>query len=85
MTTLMFISDGLDPFFSRRKMEKRRSMKEENDGEVFASSQSGHFCFIDIRIKVLFAIFALNRRVNSFVSRQRKGINRRNESTIVIG
>ena len=35
ITTLMFISDGSDPYFFRRKMEKTRWLKEEMDGEKF--------------------------------------------------
>ena len=37
MTTLMSISDGLDPYFFRRKVEKTWSMKDQIDGEVFNS------------------------------------------------
>ena len=40
--------------------------------------------FIDNMIKVLFSICTLNWPVNNYVSRQGKGINRRNESTIII-
>ena len=43
ITTLMSISDGLDPYFFRRKMEKTGSMKNEMDGEVFISRQLGIF------------------------------------------
>ena len=35
ITTLMSFSDGLDPYFFRRKMERTRSMKEEMDEDVF--------------------------------------------------
>ena len=80
----MSISDGLDTYFFRRMMEKTRSMKEEMDGEVFISRQSRNFSFIDNMIKVIFAICTLNWRVNNYVSRQGKGINRRNESTLNI-
>ena len=38
-TTLMSSSDGLDPYFFCRKMEKTRSINEEMDGEVFISRQ----------------------------------------------
>ena len=68
----MSISDGLDPYFFRRNMEKTRSMKEEKDGEVFISRQSWHFSHIDNIFKVLFAICTLNWRVINFVSRQGK-------------
>ena len=83
MTNLMSISDGLNPYSSRRKMEKTRSMKEEKDGEVFISHQNRHFSFIDKMIKVLFPICNLIWRVNNYIFRQRKGIIRRNESTFV--
>ena len=43
--TLMSISDGSDPYFFRRKMEKTRSVKEEMDGRVFTSRQSRHLSF----------------------------------------
>ena len=43
ITTLMSISDGLDPYFSVEKWKKTRSVKEEMDGEVFISRQSRHF------------------------------------------
>ena len=45
ITTLTSISDGLDPYFFRRKMEKALSMKEEMDGEVFIFRQSGEVLF----------------------------------------
>ena len=77
----MSISDGLDPYFFRQKMEKTRSMKEEMDGEMFISRQSRHFFFLDNMIKVLFPTCKLNWRVNNYVFRQRQGINRRTEST----
>ena len=41
------------------------------------------FVFITNMIKVLFSICTLTGRVNNYVSRQGKGIKRRNESTIV--
>ena len=52
----MSISDGLDPYFFRRNLEKTRSMKGEMDGEVFISHQSRHFPLIGNIIKVLFSI-----------------------------
>ena len=77
----MSISDGLDPYFFCRKMEKTRSMKEEMDGEVFISRQSRHFSVIDNMINGLFPICTLNWRVNSYVSGQRKGLKWRKENT----
>ena len=65
-------------------MEKTRSMKEEMDGKVFNSCQSRHFSILDSMNKVVFPICILKWRVSNDVSRQGKGINRRNESTIKI-
>ena len=73
-TNLMSISDGLDPYFFRRKMEKVRSMKEEKDGQVFISRQSRHCCFIDIMIKVFFPIRTLNWRVNNLFPAKEKAL-----------
>ena len=42
ITTLMSISDGLDLYFFRRKMEKTRSVKKEVDGRVFICRKSWH-------------------------------------------
>ena len=60
-------------------------MKKEMDGEVFISRQSWQFFFIDFLMKVFFPICILNWCVNNYVSRQGKCINRRNESTNLIG
>ena len=84
ITTLMSISNGLDPYIFRRKMEKTRSTKEEMDGDVFISRQSRHFSFIDKMIKVLFPICTLNWRVSNYVSHQGKDMNNKIESTINI-
>ena len=80
----MSISDGLDPYFFRRKMEKTRSVKEEMDGEVFIPHQNLHFSCIDNMNKVLFPICTLIWRVNNYVSRPGEGINKRNESNFMI-
>ena len=78
----MFISDGLDPYIFRRKVEKTQFMKEEMDGELFISRQSRHYSFIESLIKLLFPLCTLNWRVNNFVSSQGKSTNRKNESTV---
>ena len=62
-------------------MEKTRSVREEMNGEVFISRQSRRFSFVDNMIKVLFSVRTSNWRVNNYVSRQGKRLNRRNEST----
>ena len=83
VTTLMSISDGLDPYFFRRKMEKTRSMEEGMDGELFISRQSRHFSFIDTMIRKHFPISTLIWHVNKYISLQGTCINRRNEKTII--
>ena len=65
-------------------MAKTWFMKEEMDGEVFNSRQSRHFSFVDNLNEVIFPVCILNWRVNIYVPRQGKGINRGNESTIII-
>ena len=62
-------------------MERTWSTKKESDGEVFISRQNCHFSVIDNMNKVLFPFCTLNWRVYTYVSRQGKGINGRNEST----
>ena len=42
ITTLMSISNGSDPYFFRRKMEKTRPVKDEMDGRVFISVKIRH-------------------------------------------
>ena len=64
-----------------RKMERRRSMKEKMDGELFLSRQSQHFPSIDKMFKVLLPVFTVNWCVNNYVSLHGKGISLRNEST----
>ena len=65
-------------------MEKTRSMKEEMDGMVLISRQSWHFPFINNIVNALFPYCTLNWRVNSYVSRQGKCVNRRKESVVII-
>ena len=79
VTTLMSISDGLDPYVSCRKIEKTRSIKEKLDGVLIISLQNRHFSFIDNMMKVLFLLYTLIWRVNNYAFLQGKGINRRNE------
>ena len=58
-------------------MEKTRSVKEEMEGKLFISRHSRHISFVIIMIKLLFPTLTWK----NYVSRQGKGINRRNEST----
>ena len=51
------------------------------DGEVFDFHQRRHFYFNARIMKVVFPIYNLTWRVNNYVSRQGKAINRDNEST----
>ena len=77
----MPFSDGLGPSFFRRKMDGTRPLREEVDGKVFIFRQSWHFSF-DVDFKpVLFPICTLTWRANNYVSRQRRGIKGRKEST----
>ena len=62
-------------------MEKTRPTKGKMVGEVFISRQSRYFFFVSSMIKVLLPIFTLTWGVNSYFSRQGKGIERRNENT----
>ena len=78
------MSDILSPYFSCRKMEKMRPMREKIDGKVFISRQSWLFSFIVNMIKVLFPICTSTWRVSNYVSRQGKFINSRNESSSII-
>ena len=48
------------------------------DGEVVFSRQSGHFDFDVVIYKVFSPICTLTWRVNDYVSRHGKGMNRRN-------
>ena len=81
-TPLMSISHGLGPSILCRKMEWTRPMREEMDAKVFISRQSRHFCFAVVITNVLFTICTFTWRVNSYVSREQKGIKMRNESTL---
>ena len=78
------MSDGLHAYFFPQNMGKAMSMTEEMDGEVFIYHQSRHVSLMDYLVKVLFPICDLTWRVNIYVSRQRKGINKRNESNDTI-
>ena len=46
ISTLISISDWSDPYFSRRKMEKTRCVKEEMEGKLFISRQSRPVYFL---------------------------------------
>ena len=59
-STLMSVSDGLDRYIFRRKMENTRSLKWEMDGKVFISRQSRHISFVIIMNKVLFRTLYLD-------------------------
>ena len=79
INTFMSISDGLGPYFFRRRTEKTRPMKEEMEKSVDFPPKSSFF--IVIMIKVLFATCTLTWRVNNYSSCHGRGIKRKNEST----
>ena len=81
LNVLMSISVGLGPSIFCRQMEKTRLMREEMDGNVFIYHQSWHSHFDFLVICILFPICTLTWRLNNYVSREGKDINRRNEST----
>ena len=66
LSTLIFISDWLDPYIFRRKMEKTRSKKEEMEGNLFIFHQSRHISFVIIMIKVLFPTLYLHLACKQF-------------------
>ena len=45
VSTLMSDSDGLGPYFFRRKMEKTRPLKEVMGGKVFFPPESAFFLY----------------------------------------
>ena len=59
-------------------------MGEEKNGKLFVSRQDWHFCFNVVITEVLYLICTLTWRVKIFVSRQRKGLNRKNEGTKLV-
>ena len=83
VSTLMSISDGLASYIFRRKLEKTQPIRERMEGKVFFPPESAIFVFLVNMIKVLFSICTLTWPVNNYVSRQGKGKNRRNESSII--
>ena len=63
-------------------MEKARPMMKEMDGKVVYFPPESAFVNFDVLyLKVFFPICTLTWRVNNYVSRQGKSINRRNENT----
>ena len=86
ITTLISISEGLDPYLFLSK-DRKDAVHERRNGRRAESSlfpaRVGIFLFIGNIIRVLFPICTLNWRLNIYVFRQGKGINRKNESTII--
>ena len=70
--------------FPVESWKKTRPLSEETDGEVFISAQSRNFALVVNMIEIVFPIGTSTRRVNNYVSRQGKGINRTSESTNII-
>ena len=81
---MLSFSEGSDLYFLCRKMEKTPSMKEKMDGDVIISRLIRHFSFLDNTTEVILLICTLNWGANIYVSRQGRGINRRNENTVNI-
>ena len=77
----MSISDGSDPFFSRRKMGKTRSVNEEMDEKVFIARKSWHFSIYRQYNSSTFPYLSLIWRANNYVSRQGKAYIR--ETTVL--
>ena len=71
-STLMSTSDGLGPYFFRRKVEKTQPMKDQMYGEVFLSRQRQHFFFIVNMTELTFAICTLTLRVKNYVFAKEK-------------
>ena len=73
----MSISDGSDHTFFLSK-DGNDAVREGRNGRkgVYFPPESASFLLINNKIKVLFPICTLIWRVNSYVSRQGKGIKR---------
>ena len=79
IATLMSLSDGLYPLFSVKWWKKRGLWRKKWNKRCLFPAR-----VIDNVIKVLFPVFALNWRVNNYVSRLGKSKSRRSETTIII-
>ena len=72
----MSISDGMNPYIFRRKMEKTLSLKEKMEGRnVYFPPESAYF-FCNSYDQSTFPYF-VPWHVNNYVSGQKKGINKR--------
>ena len=80
----MFISEGLDPYFIRPKMEKTPYMREKIDGEVFISRQIRHFSLYKYYDKSTFPSLYLSLACKQLCFPPRKGLNRRKERTMIL-
>ena len=83
IVVLMFVPNGPVPHSFSGKVELTRSVREQMDEKLFISRQSWPFSFGYNIIKLRFFNCSLNWRANSYVSRERKGSRRRNQSIIV--
>ena len=79
----MSFSDGLDPYLFLSKEGKDAVYERRNGRKGVISRHSWHFSIVKNMIKLFFPVFTLNGRVNNYVPREGKRINRRNESTII--
>ena len=75
----------IGPYFFLSK-DGKDAVREGRNGwkGVYFPPESASFSLINDMIKVLFLICTLIWRVNNYVFPPRKGINRRNESTIIV-
>ena len=71
----------LGPFISCRHMEKTRPMREEMDAKGIYFPPESAFSLLILFLYVLFPICTLTWRTNKHISRQGRGINKKNEST----
>ena len=80
--TLMPVSDGLGPSIFFRNLEKNESREGIEGWKIcLFPARVSILTLMLWFIKVLFRISFLSWRVNTYVSRQIKGIKKRNEST----
>ena len=78
-----YVSYTYHPRVSIQIETESLSMRKEMDEKVFISSHSWHCSFIVKMIEMLFPNCTFTCRVNDYVPRQGKGINRRNESNLI--
>ena len=81
MNALISIRDGIGPSIFCQKMEMTSPMSEDLDGKGVCFTPESAFPLQLLIFQALLPIWTLTWRINSYVSRQGKGINGRHEST----